>query len=666
MSLESIRICIVGAGPRGTVALERICANAPALVPGRPVEIHVVDPYPVGAGRVWRRDQPRDLLMNTVAGDVTVFTDQTVTCEGPLTFGPTQYRWARMVADGLVDGVSDAAKAEAASLEPWSYASRAFQGEYLGWAFRHIVEHAPAGVAVHVHQTQAIGAVHRPDGMQEIRLLDEAEPLVVDALVLAQGHYAVDATKRQREMASFAKTHGLCYIEPDNPADTDLGAVAAGEPVIVRGLGLNFYDYLVLLTQGRGGCFVKDGDRLRYLPSGTEPVMWIGSGRGVPYRARAEIKQEVVPRYQPEFLTADEITRLRRDAGTGRTDFVRDLFPLVAKEICWVYYKAVLARDEERRNRLLREYPALAWGTPEMHALIEELVPDPRLHWSWDALDRPAAARRFTDRAQFRSWILEQLDQDIEHSRVGPAASAVKAAAAAMRDLRDEVRQVISHRGISGASYRDHIDGWFSGLNNYAASGPPPLRVEQLRALIEAGLVVPLGPRMKVIADAGGRAFMAFSPDVPDEPVQARALIEAHLPLTDVRRATDPLLASLRFTGEVRPFVIPDTDGAGYETGGLDVAEGTFQVVERDGTPHPARFCYGPPVESVQWVTAIGARPHVNSRTLLQGDSIARSCLRLGAARLDRAEQDSAVTDVTDVAAVAVADVDLLVVGGRA
>ncbi|WP_177231757.1 hypothetical protein [Amycolatopsis saalfeldensis] len=32
-------------------------------------------------------------------------------------------------------------------------------------------------------------------------------------------------------------------------------------------------------------------------------------------------------------------------------------------------------------------------------------------------------------------------------------------------------------------------------------------------------------------------------------------------------------------------------------------------------------------MESVQWVTAIGARPHVNSRTLLQGDVIARGAL---------------------------------------
>nr|WP_095972936.1 hypothetical protein [Rhodococcus erythropolis] len=36
---------------------------------------------------------------------------------------------------------------------------------------------------------------------------------------------------------------------------------------------------------------------------------------------------------------------------------------------------------------------------------------------------------------------------------------------------------------------------------------------------------------------------------------------------------------------------------------------------------------FDPPIESVQWVTAIGARPGVNSRTLLQADLIARPIL---------------------------------------
>jgi uncharacterized NAD(P)/FAD-binding protein YdhS len=632
----TIRICIVGAGPRGTIALDRICANAPALTPGIAVEVNVVDPYPPGAGRVWNPDQPRDLLMNTVAGDVTVFTDHTVRCAGPLAPGPTQYEWTRMVAGGQVPDASREARAEAGPMEPWSYASRALQGEYLSWAFRHIAGRAAAGVTVRVHQTRAVAVEDLPDGRQEVRLESGAPPLLVDAVILAQGHYDVSPTRREREMSDFASRHGLHYVPPSSPAEASLAGIRAGEPVILRGLGLNFYDYMILLTEGREGRFTREDGRLRYLPSGLEPVLHAGSGRGMPYRARAEIRQEVVPRYRPDFLTARVIRGLRASAGSGRTDFLRHLFPLVSKEVAWAYYRVLLAEAGPRRlGRLIAEFPGHEWGSPAMEKLLAELVPDPALRWSWDALDRPADGHDFASPAAFKSWLAEQVREDLRQARLGPARSAAKAAAAAMRDLRDEIRQVVSHRGISGSSYRDHLDGWFSGLNNYLASGPPASRIEQLLALVEAGVVEPVGPDMTVTLDERAGAFAATSPRVPGARVLAAALIDARLPATDLRRAEDPLLTALHAGGQCRAHVIPDNGGgAGYETGGLDVTETTFQVIDAHGARHPGRFSYGPPTESVEWVTAIGARPYVNSRTLQHGDSIARSSLLHGMARL--------------------------------
>ncbi|MBR7504231.1 FAD/NAD(P)-binding protein, partial [Mycobacterium tuberculosis] len=40
-----------------------------------PIVIHLVDPYPPGAGIVWRTDQPTSLLMNTTIGEQTIFPD---------------------------------------------------------------------------------------------------------------------------------------------------------------------------------------------------------------------------------------------------------------------------------------------------------------------------------------------------------------------------------------------------------------------------------------------------------------------------------------------------------------------------------------------------------------------------------------------------------------
>ena len=633
-----IRVGIVGAGPRGVVALERLCANAPLLAPGTPVEVHLVDPYPAGGGRVWQQNQNRLLLMNTVASDVTVFTDESVPCEGPVITGPTQYQWARMVAEGRITDTAPADREEASGMLPWSYGSRAINGAYLRWALDHIIRAAPPEVAVRIHPARAVRLDDLDGGSQALHLRDQEQPLLLDAVVLAQGHFDVAPDQGQQRLRSFADAHGLFYQEPVSPAEADLSAVREGEPVVLRGLGLSFFDYVTLLTQGRGGRFQRDADgALRYLPSGREPVLYAGSGRGVPYTARAEVHLEVVPRYQPSFLTAEVIARLRQGAGAGETDFRRHLWPYVAKEVGFVYYRSLLGdAPQQERETFLDAYRRLDWDSPEMRGLIAARFPDASTHWSWEQVDRPSLDRQFADRAEYQDWVAGRLRWDLEQSAAGPAGSPFKPAAAIMRDLRDEIRQVVSHQGIRGASYREHVDRWFSGLNNYLASGPPVTRVEELEALVAAGVVRMVGPRMKVEADEASGRFLVSSPSVDEAPLVSEALLEAHLALTDVRRATDPLLRDLLTRGACRPHVIPDAGGPGYETGGLDVAEVSFRVLDAAGAAHRGRFSYGPPVESVQWVTAIGARPHVGSRTLLQGDAIARGALRTGVENLER------------------------------
>ncbi len=68
-------LVFVGGGPRTVSLLERLAANA-ELLPATGLDIHIVDPFPVGGGRIWRRSQSPLLWMNSVAKDVTIFTDE--------------------------------------------------------------------------------------------------------------------------------------------------------------------------------------------------------------------------------------------------------------------------------------------------------------------------------------------------------------------------------------------------------------------------------------------------------------------------------------------------------------------------------------------------------------------------------------------------------------
>ena len=87
--------------------------------------------------------------------------------------------------------------------------------------------------------------------------------------------------------------------------------------MIVRGLGMNFFDYLSLLTLGRGGAFRNDltgRDALEYVPSGREPHLVVGSGRGIPYRAKGRFGQmtPVFPKHYQRPAAARELRERRR------------------------------------------------------------------------------------------------------------------------------------------------------------------------------------------------------------------------------------------------------------------------------------------------------------------------------------------------------------------
>ena len=66
-------------------------------------------------------------------------------------------------------------------------------------------------------------------------------------------------TRRPTLIADAARA-GLTYVPPAFTADADLSALAPGQDVIVRGMGLAAVDLVVLLAEGRGGRFVREGD----------------------------------------------------------------------------------------------------------------------------------------------------------------------------------------------------------------------------------------------------------------------------------------------------------------------------------------------------------------------------------------------------------------------
>ncbi|WP_405594780.1 FAD/NAD(P)-binding protein [Streptomyces sp. NBC_01410] len=641
MTSRRLDVCLIGAGPRGLSVLERLCANAESAPEDVPITVHVVDPYPPGAGQVWRSDQSELLLMNTVSSQVTMFTDESVEIEGVRAPGPSLYEWARFLT--LIGPMDDRqyderVLAEARALGPDSYPSRAFYGHYLEWVFQRVTQTAPSRLSSVVHRARAValedepGRDGEPGGAQSVVLDDGTRIDGLDAVVLAQGHLPVRRSRRQGELADFARTRGLGYILPANPADVDLSSVRPGETVALLGLGLNFFDYMVLLTLGRGGEFVRKSSRLVYLPSGREPRLVAGSRRGLPFHSRGENQKGPHGRHMPAVLTTEVIRDLQEQSRQrGGIDFRGSLWPLVSKEVETVYYTALLtaagrAGDAKRlRDRYLDAEP----GSRQEQDVLGEFGIARQDRWDWTRIARPHTGRNFSSPQDFEDWLLDHLREDLQAARTGNVEGPLKAALDVLRDLRNELRLIVDHGGLTGSSHRQDLDAWYTPLNAFLSIGPPARRIEEAIALIEAGVLGVLGPDIEAGTDEAAEAFTIESGSVPGSRTWVTTLIEARLPEIDLRVTADPLLLQLLEDGQCRSYEITDPDGSVYETGGLAVTDAPYRLIDAEGRPHPRRFAFGVPTESVHWATAAGIRPGVNSVTLQDSDAIAHAVLDL-------------------------------------
>ncbi|MEE6165013.1 MULTISPECIES: FAD/NAD(P)-binding protein [unclassified Mycolicibacterium] len=642
------QLAIIGLGPRGLSVAERLCANADSLLaPGQELVIHLIDPHVFDGGQVWRSTQDRVLLMNTVACQVTMFVDDTVDCEGPSVNGPSLYEWARSIALVGSPNVPEAVRAEALTLGPDDYPSRAFYGSYLQWVRDRIIWTAPPAVSFTSHQASAVDVRDTPNGLQEV-LLSTGETIGdLQSVVLALGHMPHQLGEPETVLSQFADRHHLRYIAPSNPADVALADVPAGEAVILRGLGLNFFDYMALFTIGRGGTFVRGSENssatMTYVPSGREPRLIVGSRRGVPFHARGRNQKGSSGRHTPRYLTAEVIEGLRARADAGApADFRRDIWPLIDREVRTVYYAALVrerqcACDADEFTALFATaQPATVplFGDPlaveesdGQRNVLAKFGIEAESAWDWRYIASPYTDDDISSTHRFRSWLRAYLDIEIREAGKGNVTGPRKAALDVLRDLRNEIRLLVDHGGLSGDSYRDELQRWYMPLNAFLSIGPPAERIEQFAALMDAGVLEVLGPDLRV--DCSDGRFVAYSGACPDLAVAAATLIEARLPETDLHRTTDPLLRTLLDRGECQPYRMPIRGGGHWVAGGVAVTRRPYRLLDAADRPHPRRFAFGVPTESVHWVTAAGIRPGVNSVILGDADAIARAGLRV-------------------------------------
>jgi len=456
---------------------------------------------------------------------------------------------------------------------PTDYPPRRTYGAYLHAMFRRLCEQAPPNVTIRPVR----GEVTRlsPSNGRYVLILSDGRTLEADKVVLATGHGPSNPQP-------LVDGHVAADIAPDMPLD-DIPAEAT---VAVRGLGLSFYDVTRALTIGRGGRFRRTARHLRYLPSGDEPRILAGSRGGLPFLARTRFDQapEAAPR--PTVFTPARLDELREQAlrvrGSTKLDFAREVEPLILAE----------ARA--------------AYGS--------DLRPDD--------VARPFTGRVFATPQQFRARLMATLGNDVDEAR---KAGPLKAALETLRATRPLLPSVVDFGGLLPASHEDFLTR-FAPWSFILSAGPPDSHVEQLVALIEAGVVDVVGPAARF----GDGPITVESPQVAGSFRTADVFVDARVPVTAVRHGRTALLRGLVADGLVREFVNTDpATGESFATGGMAVTPAPSRVVDRHGTPNPDIYAIGVATEHTRWFTQVGTgRPGQDSPFCREADAIAIDILR--------------------------------------
>ncbi len=492
---DSLRVAIVGLGPKGLFALERLLDHASANRAGIPIEIDAFEPHPVpGAGPVYDPGQPDHLRMNFAAGQVDMWWPGSTAV--PASEQRSFVSWSH---------------AHGANWGPDDYPPRSEVGRYLSDGLTVLLAHAPPHVAVTIRSTR-VRALRRSGEQWEVAA--DGPAVGYDEVLIATGHDTSWPGALSNGWTGPARLVPAVF-----PVDRRLSTahVPPGAKVAIRGFALSFIDAALAMTEGRGGSFEPrpPGERdrsengessrlgatpLRYRPGGAEPAAILPFSRtGSPMLAKPPAG------LGPGLEAIGQRGRRRIAALGGVVRLRRDLLPILA--------------DAARANLLAR--PAGDRAEAAVAAWLERAVaaaPSSPGEAPVEALGRSLAVR-----PTGLEWALGQTWRSLY-----PA--------------------IVAHLGDDRLASAD-----WPGFRNLAAElervsfGPPPVNAAKLLALVDAGLVELTHVRGR-LATVGELTVLRSAHG--DRPIDV--VVDAVLPSPGAGPGQNPLLDRLIADGHAR------------------------------------------------------------------------------------------------------------------
>lgn len=598
-----VEIAIVGLGSWGLCALERFVTSARGSH-RRSVQaqVHVIEPRTPGAG-LYEIDQPDYLIMNNPCGQLSLYPESA--CGGSPQYGVGFYDWVRLRG---YRWIGDACRIDpnGRAVTPHDFLPRRIMGEYLRWFYQAVVAEAPSNLQIVRHRSTAVDLVPQPGGQEQVRLAD-GRSLFVDHVILTCGHTA----NVSQRLADSALAGALAPY----PVDRCIRAIPKGVTVGVSGMGLVAADVVAALTVGRGGQFIDDGRRMRYVRSGREPLLHLFSRSGLPYCAKSVSSPDDTGDYQAAISTPAALAWLRhgpgRDERGGPVDVRADLLPLVFAEMQLRFYcQSATLSESPDAARCLRSQLTDAWRNGDFVRAVAVCARrygrfEPDEHFFGNEGRMPMSSKDYNLR------VYETVEADLDQALIRGGMSPIKAAYEVLRILRDDMRSVIEFKGMSASSYLDFQLNLRKRITRLIA-GPPALRSQQLLALMDSEVVcLPYGrsPAVEFLEGPRARVKSRFLEDPHSSNVDY--MIQGHLDEPTVHRSASPLLSTLYGKGRLQQLHYGDVS-----VGSVSLTEESHPINARNDTEKRI-WMFGPLTEGVRYFTHYIPSPRSRQRAFI-------------------------------------------------
>jgi uncharacterized NAD(P)/FAD-binding protein YdhS len=608
-----MKLGIIGAGPRGLLLLNNLLQNLPTKTSN--IIIHLFDRSQAG-GRVWKVNQPIELIMNTPANELTLFNDNQ-----PNALSMAEWAQSSLAIPFIktlkVPNQTDLLTS-ITKINDQSYVPRAIFGTYCQWFYQSLcqkINHQDSISLISHFNTNVQQVNKTPDG--HFQITTAKQKVTVDKLAFSLGQQENQLNATQKSLQKYAQQCNLTYILPGEADETDLSSIKANQTVIIRGMGLSFNDYVARLTTGRGGYFTNDGNgTLTYHPSGKEPHIYAGSRRGVPYYPKAISQKQATESYEAVFLTSQNLQAV---TNKGKIDF-HDLQRLLRLDIEYRYYSLLIATKHPQIN--LQNFQQQFIETNNHQHLIQQYNLPQNEIWNWDLILNPVAGLKITTLEDYQKHLTTWLEQITEDAILGSKTGPITGALEMLRDLRNNIRDVLANHLLSNDDLIKYYYGEFSSNVKFLSMGAPVVRSQELLALMRAGLVTILGPQMQVIG--GNHHFITRSAFYGNEIIQGDALIEARTNAPNTNISANPVIKSMMDNGIIQSEKITLNDNSNVNGPSININDYFDQVKDE-----PNLYTWGLNTEGHYFVTSAIPRPGVNDAILLSAEKISRSLLGL-------------------------------------